>query len=297
MKKTIGFYTVALCILFCFSATCLAGNTVFTSYGSHDEVNNTNHVNYTFDDDGEKVTYKTDGQGNLHLYSKKTGEDYLSFIPYIGNPNGSTYKVREVHTESPKMTFYEIISLKDDAGTGYWLIGKTKGKWVTYISLDSLANMGMKSGSAHEISSNIIDDRLVIRTAVNGKTDCAVEPFWDNSAKWFGVKSVTARYRNEEAKAADVWVAKEGAVDVYVVPHESYKKLPYRYVVVKRVLSGVLISKDTYIISELGPENWKYRIKGVSNKNDPKNIGESVYTASTPDSVKRIVDWMRANIG
>lgn len=260
--KKICIWVATACFLGLLPNMCSAAHTDFVSYGSHDVITLGKNVNYTFDDDGEKVTFKMDDNRCLHLFAKKSGEDYLSFIPYLTNISTDNYKVREVHTESPEMTFYEIISLSGDVNTGYWLIGKNKGKWVTYVSYDSFINMGMKSGINHEINSNIVDNRLILQTTVNGKTDCAIEPFWDNSAKWFGLNSLTEQFKKEEAKSADVWITSTNGYDYYISPNTikitpreslSYKEQEYcsgyTRVTMKTVWNGKLLEKYDVTIS------------------------------------------------
>ena len=289
------------CYLGFFSAVCDAAHTEFVSYGSHDVIKDIKGVNYTFDDDGEKVSFKKDNHGYLHLYSKKSGEDYLSFIPYGHNNGADSYLVREVHTESPKMTFYEIISQNGDINDGYWLIGKQKGKWVTYVSFDSFVKMGMNAGKAHVIESNIVDGYLILQALYQGRTDCAIEPFWDNEAKWFGLNSWTDTLRKieskndekEKAQNTDVWICSNGGYDYFVIPNTAKKEsINSKYVSgkasvqMKCVLNGRLIGNDRVVIT--CEEGGTYvDIKGAG-------IDLSDYIYPYPE-YKAVYKWLREN--
>ena len=181
------------------TATALAAG--FKSFEGHNTIIDASPVNYTYDADGEKITFKKDYNDYLHLYSKKDKADLLSFIPFIDSQVGSVYEVREVHHKKPDMTLYEIISKKDDVSTGYWLIGKLQGKWVTYVSYDSLTNLGFNPKKTHNLSSSIDDNSLIIKTFDKyGHLDFAAQPFWDDSSSWFGITNCTDFYRKAEEK-------------------------------------------------------------------------------------------------
>lgn len=105
------------------------------------------------DYDGEKIRFTSMRDGTLRLTSANLEHDYLSFIPYDGKMGGVGYAVRPIYTIFPGMTFIEIIA---DVGAhakncGYWLIGKRDGQWVTYISIDSLVQMGYTPNEWHQI--------------------------------------------------------------------------------------------------------------------------------------------------
>lgn len=276
----------------CLSSICFA-QTVFKSYSKHDTLSaDKPSINYTYDDDGEKVTFQIDNQGYLHLYSKKSKEDYLSFIPYLGNQIGTIYQVREVHTESPKMTFYEIMSLNDKQNTGYWLIGKIDGKWSTYISYDSFVNMGLKTNVNHDIDSEIIDGSLyLIASNSDGKTDCAVVPFWDSKAKWFGLQSVTELFKAYESKTADFWIGGSYGSDSYIDGKKSYREGKYNYVHVKIIKNNQIVNEYVLRLYKDNDGTWWY------NQHIPASERKFMIDSPKTDNPVRIMrDWVIKNL-
>ena len=45
----------------------------------------------------------------------------------------------------------------------------------------------------------------------------------------------------------------------------------------------------------MGPDNWQYQ--EIRDGATPNRYGTEVYTSSTPTSIKKIVDWVRVNMG
>lgn len=167
---------------------------------------NTRQLNVLYDNEPLKFVLQNDG--TLRLMSMDGYEDYMSFINYFGFKGGVGYKVRTIRTSDPDMTFFEINA---DAGAhamncGYWLIGKHDGQWVTYVSLDNLANMGFTLGKWHQIKTKINEDgtgRFILisqheylppgaRYGYQRRmaTDLQLELFWDQDAQWFGMRSL-----------------------------------------------------------------------------------------------------------
>lgn len=165
---------------------------------------NTSQLNVRYDNEMLKFVLQRDG--TLRLMSRDGNNDYMSFINYVGAQGGVGYKIRTIHTRYPSMTFFEINA---DIGAhamncGYWLIGKQNGKWVTYVSLDSLVSMGYSSGNWHQIKTKINEDgtgRFILISqheymppgAQYGyqrrmATDLQLELFWNEDAKWFGMR-------------------------------------------------------------------------------------------------------------
>lgn len=156
--------------------------------------------------DGEEILFTSMRDGTLRLTSADGRNDYLSFIPYDGKMGGVGYSIRPIYTIFPSMIFIEIIA---DVGAhakncGYWLIGKRNGQWVTYISIDSLAQMGYTPGKWHQIHTAANQDatgRFILTSqheymppgAQYGyqrrmATDLTLQIFWDQDAHWFGLR-------------------------------------------------------------------------------------------------------------
>lgn len=158
---------------------------------------------------GEPVQLIMDRRtGVLRLFDASGKKDYLSFTGYYGDNGGIGYTVRKIALTDPGKQFIEIIASQGAKGknAGYWLIGKHDGKWVTYVSLDSLASMGYTTDEWHGINSIINSDgdgRFIIESfhrymppgAQYGyqekiAVDLRVELTWDKNARWFAMRSI-----------------------------------------------------------------------------------------------------------
>lgn len=156
--------------------------------------------------EGEKILFTSMRDGTLRLTSADGRQDYLYFIPYDGKMGGVGYAIRPIYTIFPSMTFIEIIA---DVGAhakncGYWLIGKHNGQWVTYISIDSLAQMGYTPGEWHQIHTAANKDatgRFILTSQHEYMppgaqyeaqrkfaVDLKLQIFWDQDAQWFGLR-------------------------------------------------------------------------------------------------------------
>ena len=142
------------------------------------------------DQDGAKIKFVSDGKV-LRLMSADGEKDYLSFNSFDGRYAGVDFNVRAIETTDPGMRLFEITAThgSNDKNCGYWLVGKHNGLWTTYISWNSLANIGFRVDRWHKLSSRIVDQQLVI-TSTNsyGRTDFQTQAFWDDSCEWFGVR-------------------------------------------------------------------------------------------------------------
>ena len=206
----------SLVLLYSLNNSISYASTSFISYGKPVSIGyNKKEIGFNYDDDDEDLKLSIDSQHILRLYNKKKDVDFLSFIPQTGNGIGVEYSVREVHTKNPKMTFYEIIANRGAHGQncGYWLIGKSNGKWVTFVSCESLVGMGYNTNEWHQISSNInaVDNLVLKSTHKSGNiniTDLRVKLFWDENAKWFGLSRMDNEgyVSSEAAYAGNVYL-------------------------------------------------------------------------------------------
>lgn len=165
---------------------------------------NNSQLNVRYDNEMLKFVLQKDG--TLRLMSRDGNNDYMSFINYVGAKGGVGYKIRTIHTRYPAMTLFEINA---DIGAhamncGYWLIGKQNGKWVTYVSIDSLVSMGYTSSNWHQIKTKINEagtGRFILISQYEYMppgaqygyqrrmaTDLQLELFWNEDAKWFGMR-------------------------------------------------------------------------------------------------------------
>lgn len=142
------------------------------------------------DQDGQKIKFVSDGRV-MRLMSADGEKDYLSFNSFDGRYTGVDFNVRAIETTDPGMRLFEITATHgaNEKNCGYWLVGKHNGLWTTYISWNSLANIGFRVDRWHKLSSRIVDQQLVI-TSTNsyGRTDFQTQAFWDASCDWFGVR-------------------------------------------------------------------------------------------------------------
>lgn len=161
-------------------------------------MNNKSNVNVR-DEDGVKLRFtlvQDDNKMYLKLMSKDKKSDYFSF-PIIMHSH-----VYEIQTNSPKKTFWLIqsnLGESSESCQGFWLVGKYDGKYVNYVTLDSLTGAGL--GIYNLFPKFESDGRIVvsqwkrnygedIRNA-GGKMYSYVDSatlFWDDGAQWFGIK-------------------------------------------------------------------------------------------------------------
>jgi len=154
----------------------------------------------------EQIKFVMQKDGVLHLMSRNGKEDYLSFTGYDGTNAGIGYRIRKVYTMFPQMVFFEIIA---DRGAhakncGYWIVGKHDDKWVTYVSIDSLVNMGYTPWEWHQIKTEMNSDatgRFILISSheymppgaqfgyqLKHAVDLKLQLFWDKEAGWFGIR-------------------------------------------------------------------------------------------------------------
>lgn len=163
-------------------------------------------LNDTYDD--EAIKFVLQRNGVLRLMSRNGTHDYLSFTAYDGDNGGIGYKIRKIYTMFPSMQFFEITA---DRGAhaqncGYWIIGKRDAQWVTFVSIDSLAQMGYPPSEWHQIHTALNDDatgRFILTSqheymppgaeySYQRKfaVDLRLQLFWDNNARWFGIRRI-----------------------------------------------------------------------------------------------------------
>ncbi|MGN8831212.1 hypothetical protein ACTQV0_02725 [Selenomonas montiformis] len=156
--------------------------------------------------EGERVSFIVQPDGSMRLFSRDGQHDYLSFCNYYEGQGGDGWGVRKIEIKNPNRVLFEI---KATAGAharnvGYWIIGKYKGKWVTFVSLDTLSQYGYAVGGWHRISTDLDYAGNFVLTsqheymppgAMYGyqarmATDFMAKLFWDNNAQWFGIQRI-----------------------------------------------------------------------------------------------------------
>ncbi len=117
------------------------------------------------------------------------------------------WSVRQITTTDPSMSLLEITVTGGNRAVAYWywLLGIRDGQLVTYISPESLFNMGWRFGPAYDeyncrVGSHIEDGKLIIRYShiveheygYQRETilDSVVQVDWDENAKWFSLTSI-----------------------------------------------------------------------------------------------------------
>ncbi|WP_276840050.1 hypothetical protein [Anaerovibrio lipolyticus] len=154
----------------------------------------------------EDILFVVKKDGTLHLTSRNGREEYLYFTGYDGTNAGIGYSIRKIYAMFPTMEFFEIIA---DRGAyakncGYWIVDKRDDKWVTYVSIDSLANMGYTPGEWHQIKTEMNADatgRFILTSSHEymppgaqygyqrqHAVDLRLQLFWDKDARWFGIR-------------------------------------------------------------------------------------------------------------
>lgn len=157
--------------------------------------------------EGERVSFIKQDDGVLRMYSRDGKHDYLSFTGYYGDNGGISYNIRKIELKDPNKVLLEINATQGAhaKNAGYWIIGKYKGKWVTFISLDTLANYGYTVGEWHSIGSSVNYYGNLILTSqheymppgarfgyeMRRANDFVANLFWDENAQWFGIKRLS----------------------------------------------------------------------------------------------------------
>ena len=156
--------------------------------------------------EGERVSFVVARDGSLRLYSRDGQHDYLSFCDYYEGRGGDGWSIRKIELKNPDKVLFEINA---SAGAhakniGYWIIGKYKGKWVTFVSLDTLSKYGYTVGHWHRISTDVDYAGNFLLTSqheymppgamygyqMQVATDFQAVLFWDDGAQWFGIQRV-----------------------------------------------------------------------------------------------------------
>ena len=164
------------------------------------------HKQFNFKDNKEKLKFVYDDKFILKLMSRDNKHDYLSFLSYRTGAGAYSYVIRTIKTNDPNRTFYEIKAVEGIRGGtfGYWLIGRYKDSWVTFISLDHLIKLGFDPLQENVMFSEITPSGKLIfinkysymppggrygyqrRQAINLR----LEFFWDEDAQWFGMRKL-----------------------------------------------------------------------------------------------------------
>lgn len=190
------------------AATCIGGSSfamTFTSFDtvglfSNNKAKGAVQEKITKAPNGEKVAFVYQGT-YLKLMSADKTHDYLSFIS--NNGTTATFRVKSLTTVDPAMKLWEVKARGTDmhgyANEGYWLVGLKNNKYVTYISQDSLNEMGYGKNpqySTYALRTQVINGHYYIdaghaRTETTGSTelrtilDFSVRADWDDQAQWF----------------------------------------------------------------------------------------------------------------
>lgn len=205
LKKIFFFlFLFASCFCLCFSTQVSAQQTHFSV--SNETSVDWDHKQFNFKDNNEKLKFVYADKAILKLMSRNNKQDYLSFLNYETGKGSSDYVIRTIKTDNPSMTFYEIRAYAGAHGrsSGYWLIGRRNGAWVTFVTIDNLRTMGYNLNQENHISSKITDDGRFILTNKHSymppgahygyqkrmATDLQLELFWDQNAQWFGMRSL-----------------------------------------------------------------------------------------------------------
>jgi len=156
--------------------------------------------------EGERVSFIVQNDGALRLFSRDGQHDYLSFCDYYEGHGGDGWSIRKIELKNPNRVLFEINATAGAhaKNVGYWIIGKYKGKWVTFVSLDTLSKYGYTVGQWHRISTDVDYAGNFLLTSqheymppgasfgyeMRMATDFQAVLFWDDNAQWFGIQRV-----------------------------------------------------------------------------------------------------------
>lgn len=169
---------------------------------------------------GDKLEYVTSADGDKLKFQRFGGKSmsssYVKFMSadgkndYFSFPMANHFKVKQINAEDPSKTFWVITtSMTDnDNCNGLWVIGKYKGKYVVFLTLETLQKQGIKG---KQIKAEVEDGKLYIEGFNTNSFEYIhseyapddlpyeyvtdkYQLFWDNKAQWFGFKSLPIKY-------------------------------------------------------------------------------------------------------
>ncbi len=207
LKKYLVWAAVVLCLIIGTGGAAGAAGTTFCTLTDRTFLYMNKKV-VGYEQDGGQVCFRLQKDGGLALTDADGGQVFLRFAACDGSKGGVGYSVRQVGFRNTDISFFEINA---DAGAhaqnvGYWLIGKRDGRWIEYITLDTLAAAGYDAGMWHRLRSEINEDGkgefFVIssqeymppgalyeyqKTMVD---DSKFQLLWDNEAGRFEIKRI-----------------------------------------------------------------------------------------------------------
>lgn len=192
MKRTIKSMTAMILALVICVVT--SGTVMAFSVTSIEKTNylNLNKELKSISDDGKRIIFSCSKNG-LYLYDGSKQNRLMIIDKKAGR--GFEYSITRINFSDPNMTLWEIQKSTGHAGTDfqYWIIGKRNGKWVSYVTEESLRNMGGMIGwpiirGKNENGNFVISCRDFSRREVG--TYLRLKMFWDPQAEWMGLEAI-----------------------------------------------------------------------------------------------------------
>lgn len=205
MKRILCLVTLFVCLCGSVWAMTFTG-TKDLAYFANNTMNGPTPKVTTKAQNGETVAFTYYGK-YVKLTSADGTHDYLSFI--TNDKKIAAFKIKTIQTIEPNLKLWEIKArsnaMNGHANDGFWLVGQKNGKYVTYISQDSLTEMGYGQDSAypvHSLRTRVINGHYYI-DASHAREDAAssedlrtvidfsVRADWDANAQWFDLYYLT----------------------------------------------------------------------------------------------------------
>lgn len=187
--KYVGKIIVGLSLMF---SVAVAGSTAsaMTVTGLSQGMTVADKTVMTSDQLGNKIKFVAKGNV-LHLMSGDGTEDFLTFGSFDGIYTNVNYNVRAIETTDPAKRLFEITATRgaSEKSCGYWLVGQQDGSWTTYVSWNSLANIGFYTNQWHRLVSTIENQQIVLTSYDRyNHVDFKTQIFWDDNSDWFGLR-------------------------------------------------------------------------------------------------------------
>ncbi len=160
-----------------------------------------------FADTGDEIKFLDERRNSGKLILSSSNGSYSKPITLDAKYTLLDWQVRQITTANPAMSLLEVTVTGGNRAVAYWywLLGIRNGQLVTYISSDSLFNMGLRFGPTYDeyncrVFSHVEDGKLIIKYSHiveheygyqrENIVDSILQVDWDENAQWFSLTNI-----------------------------------------------------------------------------------------------------------